>query len=87
MKNNQKIDLINFAKVIEPGETYNFYQEIAKSILVYLENNEKSTFQEIVKYVGGSDRRVLRLLDQMVSLNIVKFKKPYFYLPVNKDQT
>lgn len=80
MKNNNKLDLIDFSKVVEPGEPPLFYKKIASSILDYLQNNKKSTFQEIVKYVGGSDRRILRLLNQMVLTHMVEFRKPYFFL-------
>lgn len=78
MENINKLDLIDFSRVVESGEPYVFYKEAADSIMDYLHNNNKSTFQEIVKYVGGSDRRILRLLDQMITLNLIKFKKPYF---------
>lgn len=79
MKNSSKINNIDFSKVVESGEPFLFYKELADSILRYLENNKKATFQEIIKYVGGSDRRTLRLLDQMVSMRIIEYKKPLFY--------
>lgn len=84
MKKTNTFKKIDYSKVVEAGEPHYFYEEIGKEILNYLRNNEKSTFQEIVKYVGGSDRRTLRLLDQMVSLNLIKFKKSYF-LPIEKN--
>lgn len=79
MKDENKLDLIDFSRVVEPGEPYIFYKEMAESIIKYIQNNGVSTFQEIIKYVGGSDRRVLRLLDQMVGLKLIKFRKPYFF--------
>lgn len=79
-KSIEKIKHIDFSKIIESGETSSFYIGITADVIKYLENNESSTFQEIVKYAGGSDRRILRLLDQMVKLGILKFLSNRFYL-------
>lgn len=82
IKINKQID---FSKVVEINEPISFYVELMKSILKYLENNKETSFQEIVKYVGGSDRRVLRLLNQMVINNLVNFSYPYFESKVKKS--
>lgn len=76
---------IDFSKVVEINEPKSFYVELMNSILKYLENNQKTSFQEIVKYVGGSDRRVLRLLNQMVINNLINFKYPYFEGKIKKS--
>ena len=82
MKLSKQID---FSKVVEINEPKSFYIDLTNSILKYLENNKKSSFQEIVKYVGGSDRRVLRLLNQMVINNLVDFSFPYFEIWTKKS--
>ncbi len=71
---------IDFDKVIESGDNPSFYIEVANNILNYIKNNKSTTFQEITKYVGGSDRRVIRLLDQLIELNILSFDKRKFSL-------
>lgn len=77
---------IDFSKVIENGDDPSFYLEITKNIIHYIKNNGNSTFQEIIKYVGGSDRRIIRLLDQMVKTGMLKFSnKKGFYLVENTD--
>jgi predicted methyltransferase len=78
---NSKID---FSQVIEKPEEMTLYSALVQKILDYLKNNGKSTFQQIVKYVEGSDRRTLRLLNQMVECEMIKFDHPYF-LSIDSD--
>jgi hypothetical protein len=56
---------INFDKVIENESERNYYENLHKKIIDYIASKEGVSFQEIVKNVGGSDRRVLRLLSEM----------------------
>ncbi len=81
-----KFKAIDYTKVVEEAEEKGFYQEIAKAIVIYLKNNGSVTFEQIVKRVGGSDRRTLRLLDQMIQSKILRYNKPYFYLYKHKNK-
>ncbi|MCK5321618.1 bis-aminopropyl spermidine synthase family protein [Candidatus Pacearchaeota archaeon] len=56
---------IDYDVVIENESEREFYKETHNKILEYLKRNKTSTFWEIVRNVQGSDRRVLRLLNQM----------------------
>lgn len=77
-----KIDLseIDFSKVVEFSAETEFYKHVTLNILDYLKRNRKATYQQLIKFVEGNDRRVLRLLDQMVKAKLIHFKKPYFHL-------
>lgn len=78
---------IDFSKVIESGDNLAFYIEITNNIIDYIRNNKSATFQEITKYVGGSDRRVIRLLDQLVELKILRFYRKRFFLRDTSSST
>jgi predicted methyltransferase len=56
---------IDYDKIIENEFERDFYEETHDKILQYLKRNKVATFWEIVRNVQGSDRRVLRLLNQM----------------------
>lgn len=71
---------IDFSKIMESGDNLSFYIGITNNIIDYIRNNKSATFQEITKYVGGSDRRVIRLLDQLVELKILRFYRRKFSL-------
>lgn len=58
---------IDYLKVIENDYELEFYKNLHQQILTYLSIKKKSTFYELLLACGGSDRRVLRLLDQMVN--------------------
>lgn len=73
-------------KIIEGKHEAGLYKQVYENIIDYLKNNRKATFQEIIKYVNGSDRRTLRMLDQLVNLKVLKFKYPFFTL-VSPDVT
>lgn len=74
--------MINYKKVIENDFELNLYISKVEEIEKYLETFGKSTFWEIVKNVGGSERRLLRLLDEMTKEKIIKYdnKNLCFYL-------
>ena len=65
---------INYKKVVEDSSEIDFYKEIHRKILEYLSNKSHVTFWDIVKNVGGSDRRVLRLLNQMQLAEEIKLE-------------
>ena len=56
---------VNYDKIIENEFERDFYKETHNKILEYLKRNKVTTFWEIVRNIQGSDRRVLRLLNQM----------------------
>ena len=56
---------VDYDKIIENESERDFYKETRDKILEYLKRNGTATFWEIVRNVQGSDRRVLRLLNQM----------------------
>jgi predicted methyltransferase len=56
---------VDYDKIIENEFERNFYKETHEKILKYLKRNKTATFWEIVRKIQGSDRRVLRLINQM----------------------
>jgi len=80
MKNVNVLTKINFSKIVDADYKIPFYKNLTQKIIEYLESNGASSFSEIVAYVGGGERRVARLLDQMVNLKILRFKSPKFSL-------
>jgi len=56
---------VDYDKIIENESEQEFYKETHDKILEYLKRNGTATFWEIVRNVQGSDRRALRLLNQM----------------------
>lgn len=82
---------LDYSKVVELPKEISFYKDVTASIIKYLENDDTATFQEIIKYVdvGGSDRRTLRLLDQMVVAGLLIYERPYFkiYRSASKNQS
>jgi len=82
---NNNLSGINFDKIIENDYELQLYQDLAKEIIRYVENNKSSTFNEIIKEVGGSDRRILRLLDQLVNQKLITFKDYKFFSGRSED--
>lgn len=78
------IQNIDFSKIVDSHKNTSFYKKIALKIKDYIESNNSASLQEILAYVGGGERRVIRLLDQMVNLGILKFTSSRFKLPHQK---
>lgn len=57
---------IDYSNIIENDFEREFYEQIHDKILSYLQKKGNSSLWEIVRKIGGSDRRVLRLLNQML---------------------
>ncbi|MBU2523385.1 MAG: bis-aminopropyl spermidine synthase family protein [Nanoarchaeota archaeon] len=74
---------INYDLVIEDPSEEEFYKQTHDKILFYLSQNNPTTFWQIVRHVQGSDRRVLRLLHQMVLAGEIKLNERQICL---KDQ-
>lgn len=85
MIKKNSIQNIDFSKIVDDSKAPPFYKKIALKILDYIEGNNSASLQEILEYLGGGERRVVRLLDQMVSLGILEFKSSKFYIPHAKD--
>jgi predicted methyltransferase len=72
---------IDYSKVIESPTERELYEALSRTILSYLELSGPSTHWDLVRFVGGSDRRVLRLLNQMVECAMINFSSGYFSSP------
>lgn len=68
------IQNIDFSKIVDSSKDPSFYKKIALKILDYIEGNNSASLQEILAYVGGGERRVVRLLDQMIASGILEFR-------------
>ncbi len=71
---------IDYSKVVENDEELEIYQRLTVEIQKFLMNNGATKFNTLVRYVGGSDRRMLRLLDQMVKEQIINYHNNHFVL-------
>jgi len=85
-KYKEIFEKLKMDKIIESEHEAGLYRQVYENLIDYLENNGKTTFQEVIKYVNGSDRRTLRMLDQLVNLEVLKFEYPFFTL-VSSDVT
>lgn len=74
------INLIDFSKIIENENEKPLYARLIGEIINYLKNNNSAEFNEIIKNIGGSDRRMIRLLNQMVEKDILVFNENRFSL-------
>lgn len=68
---------IDYNEVVERPTELELYKALNHKLLDYLERSGPSTLWELVRFVGGSDRRILRLLDQMVQVGLVSFANGY----------
>lgn len=72
---------INFRNVIENDFEEEIYKDYEKKIINYLREYGKTTFWEIIRNIGGSERRIIRLLDEMVRNNEISYSNTCFCLP------
>src|SRR3989338_1516651 len=79
---------INYEPIIENESERAFYEEKHTHILNHLTSFNDATFWQIVREVGGSDRRTLRLLNQMVKIGELEFSptNKKFNLPNKKEE-
>jgi hypothetical protein len=75
------LESIDFAAVTNHADERPLYQDLADDIIRFLTNAGRSTFNQIVARVRGRERNMLRLLDQMVTLRILRFEDDHFCLP------
>ncbi|MEM3245617.1 MAG: bis-aminopropyl spermidine synthase family protein [Candidatus Micrarchaeaceae archaeon] len=73
-----------YNKVIENAYELELYKKIHHKILIYLNFHGWASFYDILLKCGGSDRRVLRLLDQMVKNGELIAKNGRFSTPGRK---
>ena len=71
---------IDYNMVIENDYELEIYQNLTDDIINFLRRNGATKFNALVRYVGGSDRRMLRLLDQMVKNKVLQYKNQHFIL-------
>ncbi len=70
---------IKFNNVIENANEKPFYKKALKIIISFLQDNQRATLTDIIKFTEGGDRRTIRLLDEMVKNHLIKFKNGYFF--------
>jgi len=70
---------IDYSKVIENDAEIELYKYLANTVIQFLANNNSAKFGEILRFVGGSDRRMLRLLNELVKVNIITFENGRFH--------
>ena len=68
---------VNFGKIIENKSELKLYKRLMNEILEYIKINNSVSFIDILRDVGGSDRRILRLLDELVDKKIISYKNSY----------
>ncbi len=69
---------INYNEIIENDFEEPIYKHLSQQILYFLNINNGCSFWDIIHYVGGSERRVVRLLDQMEKLSMIHIENDRF---------
>ena len=77
---------IDYSKIIENDFEEILYKKKYNDLINYLNTFGPTDFWTIIKEVGGSERRMLRLIDQMIKLNILEFKNNKFNLLNNESK-
>ena len=75
---------INYENIIENDFEKPIYQNLQKNILEFLHINNNCSFWDIVKHVGGSERRTIRLLREMKNAGQINVKEDKF--SINQGQ-
>lgn len=78
--------MIDYNKVIENDFEKNLYEMKYKQILDYLKVFGETDFFTIVRKVGGSERRMLRLLNEMTKNKIINFNNNKFNIKNEKTK-
>lgn len=76
---------IDFGRIIENPSELELYKNLSQKLIRFLEINGGNSFEEIIRFLGGSDRRMIRLLDEMVKVGILDFKNKTFFSNNKKD--
>ena len=79
MKVSNRID---FESILD-SKTYNliFYKRYSAELINFLKNNGPCTFANLIAHLGGGERRVVRLVDQMIEQKLIFFREGEFYVP------
>jgi predicted methyltransferase len=80
------MEKINYEEIIENDFEEDFYRNLHRKIIDFINQNKITTFQEIVKTIGGSDRRILRLLNEMVNSKEILLKDRKIFSKVNQKE-
>lgn len=78
---NNKINKINYSTILDDMSNIVFYKKITFKIIEYIKNNDSASVDEILAFVGGGERRIVRLLEQMTQLKIIKLIDSKFIIP------
>lgn len=78
---------LDFKNVVEDASEISFYSKLAIKIVDFLSWVGSGTVNDIVRTLGGSSRRVLRLLDQMVQHQVLRYKEGKFCLEGDRCST
>ena len=69
---------INYENIIENDFEKPIYQNLQKKIVEFLHINNNCSFWDIVRHVGGSERRTIRLLREMKNAGQIKVQNDTF---------
>ncbi len=72
-------DKIDYQQVIENDFEESLYHLKKEEVIKYLNNFGHTDFWTIIREVGGSERRMLRLLDQMTEKGYIKYADGKFF--------
>ncbi len=78
---------INFNNVIENDFEEEIYKSYENKIINYLKEYGETSFWDIIRNVGGSERRMIRLLNEMINIGEISFNgKNKFYIKTNSSE-
>jgi len=77
------LQMLRFEEIIEDPPEISLYQDLAVEIKKFLSWRGSATLSEIIRFLGGSSRCVLHLLDQMVQKGIILYKDGLFLPKTN----
>lgn len=76
---------VNYENVIENEFEKEIYEKYENKIINYLKEYGETDFWKIVRNVGGSERRMIRLLNEMVKNNEICYSNGKFYIQGEKN--
>ena len=71
---------INYENIIENDFEKPIYQGLQKKIIEFLNINNNCSFWDIVRHVGGSERRTIRLLKEMQKAGQISVQNDKFFV-------
>ncbi|MBV5327500.1 MAG: bis-aminopropyl spermidine synthase family protein [Chlorobium sp.] len=74
------VNSIDFPKALHKKKS-DFYNNVAREIIVYISNNDSATLVELIEYTCGSRKKMLLILDYLVSCSILKYEHGSFSIP------